>query len=86
MGNLKLSTFLLQDQELGGQDDWFLSSSEELHQMYLQRTAIDKLGLNRYWSSSESSEGNARSLDFSTYTSYSSSKYGTYYVRCIRSF
>ena len=38
---------------LGGQDDWFLPSIDELRYMYPQRAAIGGLAVRSYWSSSE---------------------------------
>jgi len=45
--------------ELGGYDDWFLPSKDELNQMYQQRGVIGGFASNYYWSSSESNSYSA---------------------------
>jgi hypothetical protein len=41
------------DLDLGGFDDWFLPSKDELNKLYLNRAAIGGFAAARYWSSSE---------------------------------
>ena len=42
-----------------GYSDWFLPNKEQLHQLYLNRTAVGGIVDTYYWSSSESDEKNA---------------------------
>lgn len=82
------------DLELGGYDDWFLPSKDEINFMALQRTAIGGFLTDYYWSSSEMvgtpAETTARAYvqyfsNAGTYTQ-AAYKYSPWNVRAIRSF
>jgi hypothetical protein len=71
---------------LGGKDDWFLPSKDELYKLYLNRVAIGGFDGTHYWSSSEISANNAWMHHFSTDNPYSNAKSATYWVRAVRAF
>ena len=73
------------DLVLGGQTDWFLPSKDELNQMYIQETAIGNRE-GRYWSSSESADGDAWFQSFGIGWQYEYNKDYTYAVRPVRAF
>ncbi len=50
---------ICQDLVLGGYDDWYLPSRDELNLMYEQRTVIGGFWNDDYWSSSEDSDHDA---------------------------
>jgi hypothetical protein len=75
--------------------DWYLPSKDELHQMYLNKNAIDAtattnsgvaLATDTYWSSTEVSNSEAWVLNFSDGTTTENDKVYSYSVRAIRSF
>ena len=65
--------------------DWFLPSKGELNQMYVNQTVNDDYGI-AYWSSSEVDDNIAWGQNFSGGDQGNYFKYGTPYVRPIRSF
>lgn len=73
---------------LGGYDDWFLPSKDELNAMYKNLAESDLGGFasEYYWSSSQHSSDYACDQGFGSGTQYNSSKYHTYSVRAIRAF
>ena len=72
--------------ELGGQDDWFLPSKDELDQMYEERNEIGGLFSEVYWSSFESSDYNSWYQGLGDGGQYDDSKSYPHYVRPIRAF
>lgn len=52
---------------LGGNDDWFLPTSEELNTMYsnLHLQSLGNFSSGKYWSSTQSDADNAKVVDFS---------------------
>lgn len=76
---------LCADYELNGYDDWFLSSSEELHELYEQLNRISR-GAVLYWSSSEDNHERAYVVDFSTGNNSLTSRGALRYVRPVRMF
>lgn len=77
---------LCYDLVLGGYSDWFLPSSSELNELYINRVAIGGFSSNNYWSSSESASGGAWEQFFSNGDQEPTIKNSTLYVRAIRSF
>jgi hypothetical protein len=72
----------------GGYSDWYLPSSGELNQIFLNKTAIGGTFADRYWSSTEffNSAIYAYFTDFNSGGSTPDQKSVTYNVRAIRSF
>jgi hypothetical protein len=77
---------LCADLVLGGYSDWYLPSRDELNKLYINRSYIGGFSTFYYWSSSESDDGFAWSIRFSSGLSISDLKDGTYYVRAVRAF
>lgn len=67
-------------------DDWFLPSQDELNYLYINRSKIGGFSNAYYWSSTESNFISAIRQSFNLGVQNSSSKSGTYRVRCIRYF
>ena len=65
---------------------WFLPSKDELNQLYLQRTVVGGFEIAQYWSSSQSSAGNARFQSFFNGRQVDSDKILTLRVRAVRAF
>ena len=73
----------------GGYTDWFLPSLNELNQLYINRlAAITSYYTSPYWTSTEVSSTNARSIDFSNGSTVTAglTKTSLYRVRAIRKF
>jgi Protein of unknown function (DUF1566) len=70
----------------GGYTDWFLPSSDELLQLYQNRTLIGGFSSAYYWSSSQYTSTNALIVNFSSGGLYQTTKTNLYYVRAIRKF
>ena len=91
-GDVKYKTdraaYLCDDLTLGGYDNWFLPSKDELDQMYanLHLQGIGGFDDNSFWSSSESSAGGAWNQYFSSGSQYSHLKYLANRVRAVRAF
>jgi len=73
---------------LGGYNDWFLPSKDELNLMYenLKVFGVGGFADNLYWSSSEYNANYAWYQDFFNGYQAASLKYGTYRVRAVRAF
>jgi uncharacterized repeat protein (TIGR02543 family) len=73
---------------LGGYDDWFLPSKDELNLMYenLKVFGIGGFSDGYYWSSSEGSENNAWYQNFGSGPQGANSKYAKVRVRAVRAF
>jgi hypothetical protein len=67
-------------------DDWYFPSLDELNKIYLNKTLIGGSFSNYYWSSTESSETNARVQNFLNGQQSWQWKDPAYSVRAIRSF
>lgn len=74
------------DLSQGGYSDWYLPSLDELTQLYNNRVAIGGFASDTYWSSSEFTDNNALTKNFSTGSSSQSGKGNTLRVRAVRSF
>ena len=71
---------------VGGQDDWFLPSKDELNEMYIQRIAIGGFTSDGYWSSSEFNEDAVWGQGFDDSTLYNFYKTNAQNVRPVRAF
>ena len=77
---------------MGGYDDWFLPSKEELNKLYISRYAVGGYAAAEYWSSSDNYDATldsataAWSQSFDTGVQRHMGKYNTFRVRAIRAF
>ncbi len=69
----------------GGYNDWYLPSQDELNKLFLNRAIIGGLSGVWYWSSSDAGIY-GMIQHFSTGSQSTNYKYGTFYVRAVRSF
>ena len=86
LGSGNYAAKLCYDLVLGGYDDWFLPSKDELNELYKQKFIIGGFVTNLYWSSSESSSIAVwlqHFLDGSQFTHY---KNYDRYIRAVRTF
>ena len=65
-------------------DGWRLPTREELHLMWVNKDSIGSFAADYYWSSSESSDGNAWNQNFNSGSQYDTSKTNPNYVRAVR--
>ena len=85
MGNY--AARLCYDLELGGYDDWFLPSKNELNELYKQKDVVGGFASSDYyWSSLEFDSGQASKQSFGTGNRYISTKNFNDYVRAVRAF
>jgi hypothetical protein len=77
---------LCADLVLGGYDDWYLPSEEELNRLYPIRETIGGFILDYYWSSTEVDAYTARSVGFYAGDTANNDKYANLYVRAVRAF
>jgi len=73
---------------LGGYDDWFLPSKDELNQMYvnLHLQGVGGFAIGAYWSSSEYSASSAWFQSFNAGDQFNGSKDTPIHVRAVRAF
>tara|TARA_Y100000766_G_scaffold273656_1_gene274803 strand:+ start:31 stop:576 length:546 start_codon:yes stop_codon:yes gene_type:complete len=71
---------------LGGYDDWYLPSKEELDKLYLSKGLTGGFTVGRYWSSSENTTNDAWGQYFSDGKQNLYNKYVPNYVRAVRAF
>ena len=70
---------------LGGYDDWFLPSRDELNLLYQQKAVVG--GAGTHWSSSEDGRSNAWNQNFTNGDQYGyADKYYALRVRVVRAF
>jgi hypothetical protein len=75
------------DLVLGGYSDWYLPSSDELNQLYINRVAIGGLDSSDYWSSTEYPENyHAWFQSFGNGNHYNGNKNANLFVRAVRAF
>lgn len=86
VGSGSYAAKLCSDLVLNVHDDWFLPSKNELHKLYLSKTAIGGFEENYYWSSTCGLNGGAYAENFSNGNQSEANKNATYYVRAIRAF
>ncbi len=84
----QIASRLCSELNLGGYDDWFLPSMDELNLMYtnLKESKIGKLADALYWSSSETDFNNAWLQDFATGVQKEHHVKKIAHVRAIRAF
>ena len=66
--------------------DWYLPSKYELNLLYLKRTTVGNFAEDKYWSSTESDEDKAWTINFSTSSNSTDDKTNKNRVRAIRNF
>ena len=86
LGSGNYAARLCYDFELGGYDDWFLPSKDELNELYKQKDTVGDFASSYYWSSSELSSSLAWRQGFPNGSQYYYGKYGDNYVRAVRAF
>ena len=74
------------DLVLGGQDDWFLPSRNELLQMFTNKAAIGGFSAFSYWSSSESDSNSAWNKAFTNGEQNVDDKFVVFHMRPVRAF
>ena len=74
------------DLVLGGYDDWFLPSKNELNELYKKKDTVGGFASNYYWSSSEVGSGYAWGQSFISGYQYNNEKYNGIHVRAVRAF
>jgi hypothetical protein len=77
---------LCNDLTVGGYNDWFLPSKDELDKLYINKVAIGGFDDDHYWSSSEYDALYAWYQYFGNGSKYKSSKNGSFRVRAVRAF
>jgi hypothetical protein len=77
---------LCNDLVLGGYDDWYLPSKDELNKLYINQSVIGGFSLFNYWSSTESSNNEALLQNFTSGNQQVGYKDGNNYVRAVRAF
>lgn len=71
----------------GGYDDWYLPAQNELAQLYTNRVSLGGFAAAIYWSSTQATNANARTQNFSTGVWAETAKNtATVRVRCVRRF
>jgi hypothetical protein len=81
-----IATDICANLSLGGYNDWYLPSKDELYKLYLNRAAIGGFNSSFYWTSTEFGGYNAWYLTFNGGVFGQGSKPNTIAVRAIRSF
>ena len=77
---------LCNDLTVGGYNDWFLPSKDELDKLYINKVAIGGFAGGSYWSSSEYDAYNAWYQGFDDGSQGASAKDLTFRVRAVRAF
>lgn len=88
-GTGKYAAKVCTDLDLGGYQDWYLPSIDELAILYKTKDQIGGFDTRfSYWSSTEASSNSALDLDFSNGEEYwcNGVKDGAFYIRAVRSF
>ena len=86
LGDGNYAAKICDDLVLGGQDDWFLPSKDELNELYKQKSTVGGFTSSTYWSSSEASSGKAWGQDFYNGSQYDTTKDYGRRVRAVRAF
>ncbi len=77
---------LCSDLDLGGYNDWYLPSKDELKHLYENKSAVGGITNGTYWSSTEGSSSGAWGQAFDTGAQINYGKNLTWCVRAIRTF
>ena len=67
-----------------GHSDWYLPAQNEAHEQYTNRVAIGGFASASYWTSSESSNNNGRTMNFDSGNNSNRDKDDNYRIRCVR--
>ena len=86
LGTGNYAARLCYDLELGGYDDWFLPSKDELNKLYEQKDTVGDFTTYSYWSSSEDGSAHAWYQSFNQGQKNDGSKDYAEYVRAVRAF
>ena len=86
LGSGNYAARICYDLVLGGHDDWFLPSKDELNELYKQRDIVGSFESSNYWSSSESSADYAWTQHFYSGSQYDGGKNLGVRVRAVRAF
>ena len=71
---------------LGGYNDWYLPSKDELNKLYINKDAITGFTSNLYWSSTQNGSDEAWTQNFDNGSQASKAKSYPAYVRAVRTF
>jgi hypothetical protein len=71
---------------IGGYNDWFLPSKDELNKLYLNKDVIGGFAESTYWSSSELESYPVWGQEFSAGFQFETNKFDFRYVRAVRYF
>jgi len=77
---------LCNDLDVGGYDDWFLPSKDELDKLYIDKVAIGGFTSDDYWSSSENNKKSAWKQNFNDGNQKKNNKKNNKRVRAVRAF
>jgi hypothetical protein len=88
-----IAAYLCDTLTLGGYNDWFLPSKDELNKLYENIGRGNALGLGNfggfagsYWGSTEYADGDAWLQNFNYTNRFNYSKYASAFVRAVRAF
>ncbi len=84
--NWKKAKEICADLVLGGYDDWFLPSKDQLNELYKQKEAVGGFSSDYYWSSSETNFPLAWGQNFGSGSQYDIHSFHGNRVRAVRAF
>ncbi len=86
LGSGNYAVRICYDLVLGGYDDWFLPSRDELYELYKQKDTVGSFASDIYWSSSEYGSNYAWGQGFYSGGQYGDDKSLDVHVRAVRAF